>query len=70
MQQWEYLLWELDESHGRSNVEWISGQFALQDPPMPLISALAEVGAQGWELVSAYSSANDCATYLFKRPKK
>jgi hypothetical protein len=70
VQRWEYLLWELDEREGRTNVEWINSQSGLKAPPMSLVTALVEAGAQGWELVSAYSSTDARSTYLFKRPKE
>jgi hypothetical protein len=70
VQRWEYLLWELDEREGRTNVDWINSQSGLKAPPMSLVTALAEAGAQGWELVSVYSSTEDFAKYLFKRPKE
>ncbi len=69
MPAWEYMTWTAYEGQlGLESVRLVNGKpHGGEDR---LIEALAQAGADGWELVSAYplGREHDLVRYLFKRP--
>jgi hypothetical protein len=68
--QWEFRVWALYEAAGSGLVAYVDGVEVDYEQRLPLSSALAQAGADGWELVSTHSHENGWATYVFKRPKR
>lgn len=66
MQRWEYMTWTVSPTWGVWRVYAVDQE--LQGEGTPLPDALAEAGAEGWELVTAYAASQDMAAYVFKRP--
>lgn len=63
MQKWEYLLIQTDgQSYAKAKVTWINGENAEAKEQKPIFQSLAELGQQGWEVVSMQESL-----FFFKR---
>ncbi len=68
MPRWEYMMWTTTETKAGRSVRLTNGERPAEYPLEYL--ALADAGAQGWELVAvvAAGTKNEHILY-FKRPK-
>jgi hypothetical protein len=68
MQRWEYMTWTTTETRTGRSVRLMNGE--RLDEYRPEAPALAEAGAQGWELLAVVATGGKHDhTLYFKRPK-